>query len=196
MPRTQKLREKEKGFEGCKVHDMSVRFDARTHKVRTQPRYPFELRSRCGSTHCVRTKEWIGGSTSQRASGEHHARCRGVTLTVTTLHRHGLPTRSRVVSEFMIGLEKTKARSNEASQSARALTLHDMHRLYDLCHRPGLSLAEQRWGIIRWVSVCQIVAVALDTDRAAECVPARIPDDAPSRRGYQPHVRELQLRPR
>ncbi|KAG1803881.1 uncharacterized protein HD556DRAFT_1484503 [Suillus plorans] len=37
----------------------------------------------------------------------------------------GLPTRSRAVSEFMIGLEKTKARQGEVSQSARALLLDD-----------------------------------------------------------------------
>ncbi|KIM71546.1 hypothetical protein PILCRDRAFT_16976 [Piloderma croceum F 1598] len=52
---------------------------------------------------------------------------------------HGLPTRSRVVSEFMIGLKKTKAKAGEVSQSARALSLEDMHRLYDHCMDPSQS---------------------------------------------------------
>ena len=56
----------------------------------------------------------------------------------------------------MIGLEKTKAKNGDISQSARALTLHDMHRLYDLCHRPDQTLAEKRWGIIRWVRAVRI----------------------------------------
>ncbi|KAJ6558641.1 hypothetical protein B0H10DRAFT_1846664, partial [Mycena sp. CBHHK59/15] len=39
----------------------------------------------------------------------------------------GLPTRSRHVSQFMVGLEKTKAKSGEVSLSARALSLDDIH---------------------------------------------------------------------
>ncbi|KAJ7123824.1 hypothetical protein C8R43DRAFT_899359 [Mycena crocata] len=64
----------------------------------------------------------------------------------------GLPTRSPEVSRFMIGLEKTKAKAGEVSQSARALSLEDMHRLHDLCLDPKLSVAEQRAGIIRYTA--------------------------------------------
>ncbi|KAJ7860973.1 hypothetical protein B0H14DRAFT_3134723 [Mycena olivaceomarginata] len=65
---------------------------------------------------------------------------------------HGLPTRSRHVSQFMVGLEKTKAKSGEVSSSARALSLDDIHRLYDHCLNPSLSLAEKRAGIVRYVA--------------------------------------------
>jgi hypothetical protein len=65
---------------------------------------------------------------------------------------YGLPTRSRQVSEFMMGLEKTKARAGEISSSARALTLQDMHHLYDQCFRPSATVAEMRQGIVRYVS--------------------------------------------
>ena len=51
----------------------------------------------------------------------------------------------------MIGLEKTKAKAGEVSQSARALSLEDMHRLHDLCLNPDASIADQRAGIIRYV---------------------------------------------
>jgi hypothetical protein len=74
------------------------------------------------------------------------------------LFSHGLPTRSRAVSEFMVGLEKMKAKAGEISQSARALSLDDMHRLYDLCMKPTALLAEKRWGIVRYVClwlICQ-----------------------------------------
>ncbi|GLB45891.1 hypothetical protein LshimejAT787_3600030 [Lyophyllum shimeji] len=65
----------------------------------------------------------------------------------------GLPTRSRVVSTFMVGLEKTKAKSGEVSQSARALTLQDMHRLHDECMAGrGKSIMEQRWGVVRYAA--------------------------------------------
>ncbi|KAJ7804170.1 hypothetical protein B0H14DRAFT_3486571 [Mycena olivaceomarginata] len=53
---------------------------------------------------------------------------------------HRLPTRSRHVSQFMVGLEKTKAKSGEVSSSARALSLDDMHRLYD-----HVSTHPSRW---------------------------------------------------
>ncbi|KAH7904816.1 hypothetical protein BJ138DRAFT_1018593, partial [Hygrophoropsis aurantiaca] len=63
---------------------------------------------------------------------------------------HGLPTRSCLVSEFMIGLEKTKARSGETSQSARALMLKDIYRLHNYCLNPKQNQAELRWGVIRY----------------------------------------------
>ncbi|KAF8549923.1 hypothetical protein OG21DRAFT_1382988, partial [Imleria badia] len=63
----------------------------------------------------------------------------------------GLPTCARVVSEFMIGLEKMKARSGEVSQSARALMLEDVYRLYDHCVGQDMSSkAEKRRGIVRY----------------------------------------------
>ncbi|KAJ7725791.1 hypothetical protein B0H16DRAFT_1332586, partial [Mycena metata] len=64
----------------------------------------------------------------------------------------GLPTRSPEVSRFMIGLEKTKAKAGEVSQSARAISLQDMHRFHDLCLNPQASLAEQRAGVIRYTA--------------------------------------------
>ncbi|KAI4293677.1 hypothetical protein K525DRAFT_214329 [Schizophyllum commune Loenen D] len=68
-------------------------------------------------------------------------------------YKHGLPTRSRLVSKFMVGLEKTKAAAGEISQSARALTLQDMHRLFDLCvaRTSRASIDVQRQGIVRYV---------------------------------------------
>jgi hypothetical protein len=56
----------------------------------------------------------------------------------------------------MVGLEKTKAKSGEVSSSARALSLDDMHRLYDHCLNPSISLAEKRAGIVRYVRVPDI----------------------------------------
>ncbi|KAJ7920135.1 hypothetical protein B0H13DRAFT_1867911 [Mycena leptocephala] len=64
----------------------------------------------------------------------------------------GLPTRSTHVSEFMTGLEKMKAKAGEVSVSARALSLSDMHNLYDLCFRPNATPAEMRWGIVRYTA--------------------------------------------
>jgi len=52
----------------------------------------------------------------------------------------------------MVGLEKTKAKAGEVSQSARALSLEDMHRLYDRCMNPDQSEADRRRGVIRYVS--------------------------------------------
>ncbi|KII89592.1 hypothetical protein PLICRDRAFT_108342 [Plicaturopsis crispa FD-325 SS-3] len=66
---------------------------------------------------------------------------------------HGLPTRSRSVSEFIMGLQKTKAKSGEVSQSARALDLQDMYRLHDHClFKVGATAAERRWGIVRYAA--------------------------------------------
>ncbi|KAJ7497855.1 hypothetical protein B0H11DRAFT_2384658, partial [Mycena galericulata] len=65
---------------------------------------------------------------------------------------YGLPTRSRHASEFMTWLEKTKAKAGKVSVSARALSLSDMHNLYDLCFRPHATPAEMRWGIVRYTA--------------------------------------------
>ena len=72
-------------------------------------------------------------------------------LISNTVPSSGLPTRSRYVSRFMIGLEKTKAKSGELSISARAITLQDMHRLHDHCLRKDQSQACQRQGVVRYV---------------------------------------------
>lgn len=91
----------------------------------------------------------IGDMTSTAARGMH---LRDHLQPVTKVrNRRGLPTRARAVSEYMVGLEKTKARAGDVSQSAKALTVDDMHRLYDWCMRPNQTAAECRWGIIRWV---------------------------------------------
>ncbi|KAF8529976.1 hypothetical protein JB92DRAFT_3092756 [Gautieria morchelliformis] len=66
---------------------------------------------------------------------------------------YGLPTHSPIVSQFMIGLEKTKAAAGETSQSASALMLEDMHSLHQLClEENGLSVAERRWGVVRYAT--------------------------------------------
>ncbi|KAJ7668902.1 hypothetical protein B0H17DRAFT_1142367 [Mycena rosella] len=65
----------------------------------------------------------------------------------------GLPTRSCHVSEFMTGLEKTKAKAGEVSNSVQALSLSDMHNLYDHCFRPNATPAQIRWGIVRYVGL-------------------------------------------
>ncbi|KAG1775337.1 hypothetical protein EV702DRAFT_973228, partial [Suillus placidus] len=64
----------------------------------------------------------------------------------------GLPTRARAVSEFMIGLEKMKARSGKVSQSARALLCEDMHHLNGYCMNATHLPEEQRWGVVRYAA--------------------------------------------
>ena len=51
------------------------------------------------------------------------------------------------MSEFMIGLEKMKARSGEVSQSACALMREDMHQLYDYCMDSTQMPEESRWAV-------------------------------------------------
>ncbi|KAK7021652.1 hypothetical protein R3P38DRAFT_2533656, partial [Favolaschia claudopus] len=41
----------------------------------------------------------------------------------------------------------------EVSTSARALSLTDMHNLYDHCFRPNATPAQMRWGIERYMSL-------------------------------------------
>ncbi|KAF8584182.1 hypothetical protein K439DRAFT_1616895 [Ramaria rubella] len=51
----------------------------------------------------------------------------------------------------MVGLEKSKAAAGETSQSARALTLEDIHKLYDQClGSKDLTTPECRWGVVRY----------------------------------------------
>lgn len=99
-----------------------------------------------------------------------------------TVYRHGLPTRSRIVSEYMIGLEKTKAKAGDVSHSARALTLDHMHRLYNYLHRPDQSDADRRWGIIRWVRKAQLCQILGSNKYLTGCLPSRFLDDAAERR--------------
>lgn len=51
----------------------------------------------------------------------------------------------------MVGLEKTKAKAGEVSQSARALTQEDFHRMYDLCLNSNQTPAQQKQGAVRYV---------------------------------------------
>jgi hypothetical protein len=54
----------------------------------------------------------------------------------------------------MIGLEKSKAAAGEISQSARALSLEDMEKLYHHClEQADLTTADARWGIVRYVHI-------------------------------------------
>jgi len=70
------------------------------------------------------------------------------------LSSSGLSTHAHVVSEFMIGLEKIKARSGEVSQSARALMLEDVYHLYHHCVDQDIpSKAEKCRGIVCYVSI-------------------------------------------
>ncbi|KAJ6459715.1 hypothetical protein C8R47DRAFT_965531, partial [Mycena vitilis] len=73
-------------------------------------------------------------------------------IDTATSRCYGLPTRSRHVAEFMTGLEKTKARAGEVSTSARAMSLEDMHNLYDHCFRPGATPQQIKWGIVRYTA--------------------------------------------
>ncbi|THH30981.1 hypothetical protein EUX98_g3220 [Antrodiella citrinella] len=79
---------------------------------------------------------------------------------------HGLPTRARAVAEYMIGLEKTKARMGEVSKSARALSLDDMLRLYDHCFRDNQTHAERRWGVMRYAVYLVAFLMVLRMDEA------------------------------
>lgn len=67
------------------------------------------------------------------------------------LHSSGLPTRSRAVAEYMVGLEKTKAKQGEVSRSMHALTLDDIYLLHKHCFREDQSHAERHWGIMHFV---------------------------------------------
>ncbi|KAJ7240214.1 hypothetical protein C8J57DRAFT_1245432 [Mycena rebaudengoi] len=68
----------------------------------------------------------------------------------------GLPTRSRHVSQFMLGLEKTKAKSGEVSSSARALSLDDIHRLHDWCMKPGIWVIRYVAFLLAWLMLLRI----------------------------------------
>ncbi|TFY81507.1 hypothetical protein EWM64_g2501 [Hericium alpestre] len=80
----------------------------------------------------------------------------------------GLPTHSREVSQFMIGLEKAKAKAGEVSQSVRALSLKDMHRLYELCLVAPKTLSEQRWGVVRYTAYVLAFLMLLRIDEVTK----------------------------
>ena len=65
----------------------------------------------------------------------------------------GLPTRSREVAEFMTGLEKTKAKDGEVSQSARALEQSAVFNIYHQCisNPAQRSQQEERAAVVRYV---------------------------------------------
>ncbi|KAG2115308.1 uncharacterized protein F5147DRAFT_769766 [Suillus discolor] len=69
-----------------------------------------------------------------------------------TIRDSGLPTRFHAVSKFIIGLEKTKARQGEVSQSAQALLLDDMYCLHDYCMmHHSLNNADRQCGIVQYM---------------------------------------------
>lgn len=51
----------------------------------------------------------------------------------------------------MMGLEKMKAKQGLVSNSARAISLDDMHRFYDHCLEPSQTAPDMRWGVMRYV---------------------------------------------
>lgn len=105
------------------------------------------------------------------------------------LYRRGLPTRSRIVAEFMVGLEKTKAKAGEISQSARALNQEDFHRMHDLCLDPGLSLAEKKQGTVRYVSsVYLFLCFTHFLIEIPGSLSVSVLDDASYRRSGSPHI--------
>jgi hypothetical protein len=122
--------------------------------------YPTAISTRAALTfwyRSVRPNESVpsGAWIKRRGSGKPLLSASAMNDVLThCLSSHGLPTRSRAVSEFMVGLEKMKAKAGEISQSARALSSDDMHRLYNLCMKPDASSAEKRWGIVRYVCPC------------------------------------------
>ncbi|KAJ7199400.1 hypothetical protein GGX14DRAFT_373104, partial [Mycena pura] len=95
----------------------------------------------------------------------------------------GLPTRSRHVSQFMIGLEKTKAKAGEVSQSARALSLDDIHRLHDHCLNPSLTTTQRRAGVIRYVAYLLAWLMMLRIDEVVNLKFENI-DHVPGERKY------------
>lgn len=116
----------------------------------------------CGFTLFVLRKGWMSGlPMKSQASGE-LSYFLGMLFTgfTQTLSSSGLPTCARVVSEFMIGLEKMKARSGEVSQSARALMLKNIYHLYHHCvGQDTSSKVEKHRGIVHYVSTvlwCQL----------------------------------------
>lgn len=89
----------------------------------------------------------------------------------------------------MTGLEK-KQRSKGwwSVKSARALSLKDMHNLYDLCFRANATPAEMRWGIVRYVGV--LPHSWRKTQAFLDCVSLRLALTPTIRRGYSAPIRD------
>ena len=88
----------------------------------------------------------------QQTLGKQMNICR-IFILIYLVLSYGLPTRSKVVAAYMIGLEKTKARSGELSQSVKAISCSSLKLLHWVCvGDPTLSVAQVRQGIIRWVT--------------------------------------------
>ena len=82
-----------------------------------------------------------------------------------------LPTRSRVVAEYMVGLEKIKRKAGDVSNSVRGLTHDDILALAGHCMRANQSDAERRWGVMRFVSLFSVSHRSLCiTDLSAQSV--------------------------
>ena len=112
----------------------------------------------CGFTSFILRKGWMSGlSMRSQASGEPlYSLVLGMLFTGFSwaLSSSGLPTRARVISEFMIDLEKMKARSGEVFQSACALMLEDIYCLYHHCvGQDKSSKAKKYQGIVCYVSI-------------------------------------------
>lgn len=72
----------------------------------------------------------------------------------------------------MSGLQKSKAKSGETSQSARGINLEDIQKLYFRCIAdPSLSSPDRRWGVVRYVSLILIVAVYFSSDVSLDNLP-------------------------
>lgn len=79
-------------------------------------------------------------------------------LHLIVLYSKGLPTRSRQVSEFMTGLEKTKAAQGESTQSARALDYEIVRQLYRVTvHEKDDK--ERLFAIIRYVCLSVVLCL-------------------------------------
>ncbi|KZP06356.1 hypothetical protein FIBSPDRAFT_902846 [Athelia psychrophila] len=95
----------------------------------------------------------------------------------------GLPTRSRIVAEFMVGLEKTKAKAGEISQSARALNQEDFHRMHDLCINSSQTLAEKKQGSVRYAAYLLAFLMMLRIDEVVSLTFESL-DKIPQERTY------------
>ncbi|KAF8837494.1 hypothetical protein BDN67DRAFT_1013820 [Paxillus ammoniavirescens] len=95
----------------------------------------------------------------------------------------GLPTRARIISEFMLGLEKMKAKSGEVSQSARARMLDNIYQLHHHCIGRDMPEAERRWGIVRYTMYLFAWMMVLRIDEALSLAFENI-DAIPRERRY------------
>ena len=118
-----------------------------------QPQSQHERHSLCGTIAYAPTRAFQNRELMQKqATSEFQNNTLEALIMINTVvPNSGLPTRSCYVSRFMIGLEKTKAKSEELSISARAITLQDMHCLHDHCLQKDQSQACQHQGVVHYV---------------------------------------------